>query len=111
MMDRASSPSYREIMRIPAFVVFLSGRVVSHLGGNVFELASLWFIVGHAVSPLSTIGVLLVPALITTVLQLPLAALADRWPKSPYSFWWNSAGGSSFSGRWYGSVTAAPRCR
>lgn len=83
MVDRAPSPSYREIVRIPAFFVFLSGRVISHLGGNVFELASLWYIAGHSVSPLSTIGVLLVPAVITTVLQLPLAALADRWPKKP----------------------------
>lgn len=69
------------------FLIFWAGRIVSGLGDNLFMMATMWYVLNSTNSALLTSVVPLVPTLCLLLLGLPLAALADRWPKRPALIW------------------------
>lgn len=72
---------YVRLVSQPSFLVFWVGRIVSGLGDNLFTIATMWSVLDTTDSAIMTALVPLVPTLTLLVFGLPLAALADRWPK------------------------------
>ncbi|NMP21725.1 MFS transporter [Sulfobacillus harzensis] len=65
----------------PRFIIFWSGRLVSGLGDSVFALVTMWDVLKTTNSPLLAAIVPLIPTMTFLLFSLPLATLADRWPK------------------------------
>ena len=66
----------------PVFLLLLVSRSVSRIGDVLFSLAVSWTVLGQTHSILLAALVPLLSALPAVVLTLPLATLADRWPKN-----------------------------
>ncbi|WP_077613883.1 MFS transporter [Caenibacillus caldisaponilyticus] len=76
-----SKNGYLDLLRIPAFSVFLSGRVVSELGDILFTMVTMWYILQTTDSAFAASIVPLVPALTFLFLSMPLGTLTDRFSK------------------------------
>ena len=60
---------------------------MSGLGDNLFMMATMWYVLDTTNSAVLTSLVPLVPTLSLLLLGLPLANLADRWPKRSALIW------------------------
>lgn len=81
-MQEPKKPSgYLELIKIPAFSVFWSGRIISEFGDILFTMATMWYVLSTTDSALATAIVPLVPMLAFLTLSLPLSTVADRFPK------------------------------
>lgn len=78
---RASSHIWLGLMRLPTFMVFWSGRVVSLLGDMLFSMATMWYVLGKTRSALDTAVVVLIPMLTQLFVSQAFATMADRLPK------------------------------
>lgn len=81
MAQDEKSASYSELVRIPAFLVFWFGRLISGFGDILFTMATMWYVLSTTDSALATAGVPLVPMLTFLFLSMPLGTIADRLPK------------------------------
>ncbi len=72
---------YWSLMRLPSFLVFLGGRIVSSMGDMLFQIATMWYVLEKTNSPLSAAIVPIIPLVTSIVLSQPLATIADRMPK------------------------------
>ncbi len=75
------SAGWQWLRESPRFGVLLASRTVSRVGDVLFALAAAWTVLGHTHSVFLAAVVPLLTTLPPIVLALPLAALADRWPK------------------------------
>lgn len=69
------------LVESPAFVVLVVSRAVSTIGDTLFALATTWSLLSRTHSVLLAAFVPLMTMLPPILLSLPLATLADRWPK------------------------------
>lgn len=69
------------LSRSPFFVLLLLSRMISHIGDVLFTMAVSWTVLGQTHSVVLAAIVPLVTLVPPVVLSLPLATLADRWPK------------------------------
>lgn len=77
----SKSASYLELLRLPGFVLFFGGRIVSSLGDMLFTMATMWYVLQRTNSPMLTAIVPLIPMISYMLLAMPLATFADRMPK------------------------------
>ena len=74
---------YVDLIKVPQFSIFLTGRIISGFGDILFTMATMWYVLSKTNSPLATSVVPLVPSLTYLVLSLPASTLVDKLPKKP----------------------------
>ncbi|GGH84521.1 putative MFS family arabinose efflux permease [Pullulanibacillus pueri] len=76
-----TSTSYWQLIKLPAFFIYLSGRMVSEFGDILFTMATMWYVFTTTHSALGVATIPLIPALVFLFLSMPLGTLTDRLPK------------------------------
>jgi MFS family permease len=71
------------VRRHPRFLTLLASRLISRIGDVLYTLAATWSVLTGTHSILSASLVPMLSLAPDVLLALPLATLADRWPKKP----------------------------
>jgi MFS transporter, DHA3 family, macrolide efflux protein len=86
-MSQLKKGGYIELIKIPAFSVFLGGRIVSELGDILFTMVTMWYVLQTTDSAFAAAIVPLVPALTFLILSMPIGTLTDRFSKKKVLVW------------------------